>query len=542
MIEKPIWLKEKGYLHISPSLKIGDEWEKYYRIITNKEFVEKYAFYPLIHTNIIDRKFKKADSEKHKSKGRKHCHTLKENGKADKSNKIRPLHYASHMDALVYGYYKEILDELYEKKLKENDKLNAAINAYRKIPISEKDIKGKSTIHFAKEAFDEIKRRGLNDEVCVLTFDLKSFFPSLNHQFLKQKWKWLLNVDELPKDHYNVFKACTKFRYILLDDLRITDYKNGRKSGFDESKLSKIRKEKGYKCFFESNEEFRKTIKEGKLRVYKNPFFSKEKVNVGIPQGLPISALLANLYLYDFDLEIINKLVEDKGVYYKRYSDDIVIICNSDQAEFIENYIYDLVKQSKVNISESKTEKFIFKNVIFSPKHNNKRLTCFKIDKKSKKEVETPLLYLGFEFRGYKTVIKSANLSKYYRKIISITKRRCTRANIVLGKNPEAKRAIFINQVKKLYNKPLKINDSERSDKRNLKRKFSKLKKNDRGFYEFVHYSPKNHKKESNYFSYVKRCCSIFEEDHFMNQIRKRKHIVYKCINRHLNNNTDSRF
>ena len=296
MNEKPSWLKEKGYLHISPSLKIGEEWQNYYRNIINKNFVARYAFYPLIHTNIIDRKYKKADPEKHKTQGRRHCHVNEKTGKAEKSNKLRPLHYASHMDALIFGYYKEILDELYEKKLKENSQLDSSVNAYRKIEISKEDKKGKSTIHFAKEAFDEIKKRGKDEEVCVLTFDLKSFFPSLNHQFLKQKWKWLLGVDELPKDHYNVFKACTKFRYVLLDDLRVHNKRNGRKSGFDESKLAKIRKEKGYKCFFQSNEEFRRTIKEGKLRVYKNPFYSKDKINIGIPQGLPISALLANLY------------------------------------------------------------------------------------------------------------------------------------------------------------------------------------------------------------------------------------------------------
>lgn len=532
MNERPSWLKEKGYLHISPSLKIGEEWQTYYRNIINENFVAKYAFYPLIHTNIIDRKYKKADPEKHKSKARRHCHIDEKTGKAEKSNKLRPLHYASHFDALIYGYYKEILDKLYEKKLKENPQLNSSVNAYRKIEISPENKKGKSTIHFAKEAFDEIKKRSEDEEVCVLTFDLKSFFPSLNHQFLKQKWKWLLGVDELPKDHYNVFKACTKFRYVLLNDLRLQNNRNGRKSGFDESKLAKIRKEKGYKCFFQSNGEFRRTIKEGKLRVYKNPFYSKDKINIGIPQGLPISALLANLYLYDFDLKIITDLVEEKGAYYKRYSDDIVVVCKHSQAEFIEEYIYALVKESKVKVSENKTEKFIFRNVIYSPKHNNTRLTCFKIDKKTNLETETPLLYLGFEFRGYKTVIKSTNLSKYYRKIISVTKRKCHRIKKVLDKNPEAKKAIFMNQVKKLYNRPLKISDSESSEKKSLKRKFSSLKKNERGFYEFSHYRPTNPKKDSNYYSYVKRCCSIFEEEHFMNQIKKRKHIVFRCINK----------
>lgn len=338
----------------------------------------------------------------------------------------------------------------------------------------------------------------------------------------------------MPKDHYNVFKACTKFRYVLLDDLRIQrKNRKGRRLGFDESKLAKIRKEKGFKCFFESNEEFRKTIKEGKLNIYKNPF-TRNKLSVGIPQGLPISALLANVYLYDFDLKIVTNLVQEMGAYYKRYSDDIVVICKPNQTEYIEKYIYDLVEESKVEISKNKTEKFIFRNVIYSPKHNDKRLTCFKINKLTQKEIETPLLYLGFEFRGYKTVIKSANLSSYYRKIISITKRRCKRARTLLDKNPEAKKAVYINQIKKLYNKPLKINDSESTELKKQTRKRYSLVKNERGFYEFSHYSA-NNKKESNYYSYVKRCCTIFEEDHFMNQIRKRKHIVFTAIDRHLN-------
>ncbi|UZT99309.1 reverse transcriptase domain-containing protein [Chryseobacterium fluminis] len=534
MNKRPDWIKEKGYLHLSPSLKIGEDWKRYSHNITNKSYVAKYAFYPLIHTVLKDRKYKKGDAERHKHNKRRHSHFHKDTNQAEKTHKLRPLHYASHMDALVYGYYKFLLDNLYEQKLKENPLLNSCVNAYRKIAISEEDERGKSTIHFAKEAIDEIKKRGNDQEVCVLTFDLKSFFPSLNHQFLKQKWKWLLNVDELPKDHYNVFKACTKFRYVLLDDLRVQkENRKGRRLGFDEAKLAKIRKEKGFKCFFESNEEFRKTIKEGKLRIYSNPF-TRDKISVGIPQGLPISALLANIYLYDFDLKIVINLVQEMGAYYKRYSDDIVIICKPNQTEYIEKYIYDLVEESKVEISKNKTEKFIFRNVIYSPKHNDKRLACFKINKLTQKEIETPLLYLGFEFRGYKTVIKSANLSSYYRKIISITKRRCKRARTLLHKNPEAKKAVYINQIKKLYNKPLKINDSESTELKKQTRKRYSLVKNERGFYEFSHYSA-NNKKESNYYSYIKRCCVIFEEDHFMNQIRKRKHIVFTAIDRHLN-------
>jgi hypothetical protein len=51
-----------------------------------------------------------------------------------------------------------------------------------------------------------------------LAIDLKSFFSTLDHKILKDQWCKILNEKELPKDHYRVFKACTNFKYVLLDD------------------------------------------------------------------------------------------------------------------------------------------------------------------------------------------------------------------------------------------------------------------------------------------------------------------------------------
>lgn len=539
---KPNWIKEKGYLHISPSLKLGENWKYYKKNIEDPTFVKSYAFYPLIHNVIKERKYKKGDSSKNPSIKRKHSHYNLETNKPEKSHKIRPLHYAGHMDALIYSYYSELLNKLYEDKLTANPLLDNSINAYRKILIENSD-KGKSTIHFAKETFSEIEKRATFAEVCVLTFDLKSFFSSIDHQYLKAKWQWLLNTKKLPDDHYNVFKSCTKFKYVLLDDLRKFGRQNkNKRNTFDESKLAKIRREKGFKCFFESNSEFRKSIKEGQLRIYENPFYRDEdykKIQIGIPQGLPISATLANLYLYDFDLSIVENFVRPKNVYYRRYSDDIIIICDIKDANEIEDYINKLIEKSKVEISKHKTERFIFRFVEYSPLHSKRRLTSFKIKNSEDNqtiEKHAPLIYLGFEYRGYNTVIKSSNLSKYYRRIISITKRRCRRANKLMLKDPQSKRAIFVNQIRKLYNKPLKINDSDKTEISKLNRRRYSLTKNERGFYEFSH-KEFSKKHNSNYYSYIQRCSNIFNNDIFLNQIRKRRHIVHQTISKNLDKN-----
>lgn len=535
-MDKPSWLKEKGYLHLSPSLELGTNDGQILKKVTSKKYVESYAFYPLIHTVISDRKLKKGSSEKHTTSERKHTHYRLKTLHPVKNSKDRPLHYASHMDSLVFGYYANIIKEGYESLLRKEPLQDQAVIAYRKIETFKGSEKGKSNIHFAKECFDEIKKRTQDgSEVSVLAIDLKSFFSSLDHKILKEQWCRVLQEKELPKDHYRVFKACTNFNYVLLDDLRIRKNKSGRKAPYDESKLAYIRKTKGFRCFFESNEDFRKTIKEGDLPIYSNPFSKKlpngKPVKIGIPQGLPISAVLANLYLFDFDLEIVNRWVKPKNVYYRRYSDDIFIVCEKNLSNEIEEGINELEKKYEVKISKDKTEKFIFRNVAI--KNSNSRLECFRINEEGR-EVSSAMSYLGFEFRGYHTGIKSTNLAKYYRKIISTVKRKSKRTLKLMGENPNTKKAIFKNQVRKIYNLPVKFKDGDLTEEKIKKKMRYNLVLNDRGFYEFK-FSERKNKKQANYHSYIKRCCEEFQTNSFQNQIKKSKHIAYSAITKYLN-------
>ena len=56
---KPNWMKTKGYLHLSPSLRINENWKSYQKKIQDTSFIQKYAFYPLMHSIIKERKYKK---------------------------------------------------------------------------------------------------------------------------------------------------------------------------------------------------------------------------------------------------------------------------------------------------------------------------------------------------------------------------------------------------------------------------------------------------------------------------------------------------
>ena len=393
--------------------------------------------------------------------------------------------------------------------------------------------KGKSNIHFAHEVFEEVNRRvDADGDVAVLAIDLKSFFSTLHHPSLYKVWASVLGEDELPKDHVNVFRSCTNFSYVLYNDLK----KKGKRH-FDESRLAKIRRTKGFKCFFESNADFRKAIKKGCLPVYKNPFFSSKDENgkkerIGIPQGLPISAVLANLYLIDFDRTIINELSGKLGAHYRRYSDDILILCKPDQMTSIDDYVNELIKQFHVKISTEKTERFLFRKMVYN-KNGDKRITAIKIIEGDRCVIDSPLPYLGFEFRGYNTLLKSTNIAKYYRRVIEIIKRRSRRAVQLSFHNPTIPCAVYLNQVKKLYNAPIKY--ANKLENKQVFRRGHSLIIDDRGDFMFT---PRDFpiKQQSNYLSYIKRCKRQFGSNSFSRQLKKKKQIIGQAINKHLVN------
>ena len=82
--------------------------------------------------------------------------------------------------------------------------------------------------------------------------------------------------------------------------------------------------------------------------VDKNHRYRLEK---GIPQGSPISPMLANLYLDQFDDILLNK-----NMRLVRYADDFVILCKSEkQADSALELTEDVLEQLKLNLNDNKT-------------------------------------------------------------------------------------------------------------------------------------------------------------------------------------------
>ncbi|WP_282050301.1 reverse transcriptase domain-containing protein [Maribacter aquivivus] len=383
------WFKDRGYLHLTNQIKKKDK-VKVANYVSNKLKVKNHKFSPFILKQTSNRRYKFSNEL-----GRKSHKAVDDKGQIIANAKMRPIMYSTHIDSHIYSYYShQIIQSKYEKCLESDSILNESITAYRQIKSND-NLRFKYNVDFAKEVFDEIKER---KDCTVLAFDIKNFFPSLNHALLKTVWSSILGTKTLPKDHYAVFKSITNYSYFFYDDLRVR-----RKGNLDEKKISKLRN-KGKFQLYENYQDFNKS----KIQVYKNQK-KRDGIISGIPQGLPISAMLANLYMLPFDKKIIEKLVKQKKCYYRRYSDDLVVICKNEDIDQVENIVLTEIGKIKLTISKEKTEKFRFKNV-------NNRLECFKINGDDLIP-NSFLQYLGFDFYGYKTLIKSANVSRFYREM-----------------------------------------------------------------------------------------------------------------------------
>ena len=79
----------------------------------------------------------------------------------------------------------------------------------------------------------------------------------------------------------------------------------------------------------------------------------------GIPQGTPISALLSNVYLLDFD-SVMFAFVRALGGLYLRYCDDIMIVVPTGLAEGVAERGVDQLGVLKLEAHPDKTEKSRF--------------------------------------------------------------------------------------------------------------------------------------------------------------------------------------
>jgi RNA-directed DNA polymerase len=334
--------------------------------------------------------------------------------------KIRPISFASHFDTYIYGFYAFALTQKYQEYIRK-EKFNDCVLAYRT------DLDGKCNIQFAKEVFDAIREKTKYGKSCsVIALDITGYFDNIDHEILKEKWCKILGVTELPIDQYKVFRSLTKYNYINKDSILKHFKINLNQSPKWQSLLDLIPDTSAGKSFNEKLNllRSRKLIITNLPKKTKDKETNEEKLEYrGIPQGSAMSALLSNIYLIDFDKWLYD-LGKTKGFdfIYRRYCDDLIVICNPENVGLINNALLNKISQYKLTIQPKKTEILEFKkNSKWEIRSFNRKKLKDEGDpdvtKLNEKKFYKNLQYLGFEFNGQNIYIRPGSLSRYFRKM-----------------------------------------------------------------------------------------------------------------------------
>ena len=340
--DKHPWFRSRGYLHFDFPVN----QKKAEEILSLPENVAMHSFFPFIDYEVESMKIKKNEST----------------GKIDKKIKKRPIAYAAHVDSHIYSFYAWKLSQLYEDQLKVRG-IDRSVLAFRSL--------GKSNVDFAHQAFQDISLIG---ECATIALDITGFFDNIDHRLLKSQWCKLLQTKSLPEDHYAVFSSLTKYAKVSRDAL------------YEEFGISEQNPKAGRRRIC-TPQEFRTRVRDkGLIRVHDKA--------CGIPQGSPISALLSNIYMLDFDSAIAKRIAGVDRKYY-RYCDDMLLIVSKFEVGDVIGEVNAEIEKLKITINANKTQvsKFDY--------HNSKLVA------------DKPLQYLGFLFDGARTMLRSSALARY---------------------------------------------------------------------------------------------------------------------------------
>jgi hypothetical protein len=243
-----------------------------------------------------------------------------------------------------------------------------------------------SSIDIAREVIES----SYKDDFYIVKGDFKGFFDNLNQKSLAKKIDIVLQGRVAPgteeREAWNkVLKNFKKFKRINEKDL-------------PEPKFDK---KGGFWFFFDTPHKFREYVG-GHPEIIKT-------IEKGIPQGNALSGVMANIYSIDFD-RFVNTLIQPYGGFYRRYSDDFVILIP--QKSISEPQILEL-KERAIGFSSKKLKLQIESNKtkLFRTQKDSRSVQKYIVDKKAWKA--SSFDYLGFVFDGRNVMLRPKTIYKF---------------------------------------------------------------------------------------------------------------------------------
>lgn len=234
-----------------------------------------------------------------------------------------------------------------------------------------------------------------------------------------------------------------------------------------------------------------------------------------------------------FDKAVFQKVVVEHNGFYRRYSDDMVIVCNESKKSDIQDFLIKEIDKYNLEIAKSKTEVCAFKYI------TEKGKQVLKVHKiiNGKEKYNVPFNYLGFEFYGNKTLIKSSNLAKFYRRMKKAVKTKAKRIKIAKEKYLLEETSLFKRKIYRIYSHFGQKPKGWEVIRRRLKKNYNTGEFQLRKIKKKRDKKKPNHIYRGNYLYYVHRASQIMNEPAIKKQLRNHWKILQDYIRKYINTN-----
>jgi len=256
---------------------------------------------------------------------------------------FRTLGIASIRDAIVQRLIYEVLYESVEAIFRCLDNPFPVSFAYRK---------GKSAPKAAVSVHEIIQ----SGYWCILDADISKYFDTISHNLLLEK---LSNIIDPTSRTFDLVR-----RFVHTDRVPYSSYRYARRKG---------------------------NVVGARIFHWRKP--ERVRREQGIAQGGVLSGMLANLYLHDFDLWVINELGSLHDIRYIRYADDFIILTKAlDILPNIQTVVQERLEALGLRLNVEKTRHIDVRN--------------------------TPLEFVGFQFDGEHLRVRPRNIAQFKDRVL----------------------------------------------------------------------------------------------------------------------------
>lgn len=376
----PGYSSKKKYAHFDYRVTFQDVADK----VMNPDFVAHHGFYPLISNTL--------------------CHTRYRDSKP--VLKTREIAYASHIDHRIFQYYAMKWGNAYSATALESG-INDVAVAYRAGM-------NLSNISAANRAFATI--RGFEKAV-VVTGDFSHFFDNLEHRQLMYAVRHFFDSGKMPRDHYQVLKNILHYSCWPISDL-------AQRNGFewidvdesDRATYGEMAANVRRKATLGLNR-LNRVLPPSDFVAFKDSQivlpWKKANGEVGIPQGLATSGVLANMYMFDADVGV-NQIVASVGGLYQRYCDDFIIVVPKDCLDSAVEALHILEETPCVELQPDKTKVYLASHgdvhQLRLDSFSRGNLEMVDSEDRPRRQVS----YLGFDYDGSSVKIRQSTVGRFY--------------------------------------------------------------------------------------------------------------------------------